>query len=83
MAGVFDQLETMLRGALGGDGTRQLSFDDLAVEERAQWERDRAAWQARLDEVPAERLRERQLLDARYAGARELVFPFAVALVVP
>lgn len=81
--GVLDQLETMLRGALDGDGTRQLSFDDLLVHERQQLDRDRAAWQARLDDLPAERARELDAVDARYAEARELVFPFAVALVVP
>ena len=79
---VFDQLAVMLSGALEGDGVRQLSFDDLEVNERQQWDRDRAAWQARLDELPAERAREREAVAARYAGLRELVFPFAVALVV-
>lgn len=80
---VFDQLAAMLSGALEGDGVRQLSFDDLEVTERQQWERDRAAWQERLNELPAERARERDAVSARYAGQRELVFPFAVALVVP
>ncbi len=83
VVGVFDQLETMLRGALGGEGTRQLTFDDLEADERQQVERDRLAWQARLDDLPAERERELAAVTARYAGARELVFPFAVALVVP
>jgi len=80
---IFDQLNAMLAGALHGDGVRQLSFDDLEVPERQQWDRDRAAWQARLDELPAERVRERDTVAARYAGVRELVFPFAVALVTP
>ena len=81
--GVFDHLEAMLAGALEGDGTRQLSFDDLAVEQRQQWERDRLAWQARLDALPADRETELDAVRNRYAGLRELVFPFAVALVVP
>ena len=81
--GVFDQLEAMLRGALAGDGVQQLSFDDLLAEERQQWERDRTAWQARLDALPEERRRDLDAVTARYAGLRELVFPFAVALVVP
>ena len=80
--GVFDQLEAMLSGALAGDGVQQLSFDDLLVEERKQWERDRLAWEARLEALPAERERELASITARYAGVRELVFPFAVALVV-
>ena len=72
----------MLSGALAGDGVQQLSFDDLLVEERKQWERDRLAWEARLEALPAERERELASITARYAGVRELVFPFAVALVV-
>lgn len=83
ITGVFDQLETMLAGALGGEGIRQLSFADLDVDERQQVDRDRVAWQARLDDLPAERERELQASAARYAGMRQLVFPFAVALVVP
>lgn len=81
--GVFDQMAAMLRGALAGDGVRQLSFDDLLGDERKQWERDRSAWQARLDSLPGERDRELATVGARYAGLRHLVFPFAVALVVP
>ena len=81
--GVFDQLHAMLRGALAGDGTRQLSFDDLDVDQRQQWERDRLAWQFRLEALPGERRRELDGVSARYAGLRELVFPFAVALVAP
>jgi superfamily II DNA or RNA helicase len=80
--GVFDQMEAMLTGALAGDGIRQLSFDDLDVEERRQWERDRGAWESRRDALPEERQRELDAVTARYAGLRDLVFPFAVALVV-
>jgi superfamily II DNA or RNA helicase len=82
-AAVFDQLATMLRGALAGDGTRQLSFDDLDRDERQQLDRDRLAWQSRLDGLAEERRRELDAVSARYAGVRDLVFPFAVALVVP
>ncbi|MBI3688415.1 MAG: DEAD/DEAH box helicase [Actinobacteria bacterium] len=81
--GVFDQLAAMLRGALAGDGVQQRSLDELLAEERQQWERDRAAWQARLDDLPEERDRELAAVTARYAGVRDLVFPFAVALIVP
>lgn len=80
---VLDQLKTTLRGALAGDGTRQLSFDDLMADERQQVERDRAAWQARLDALPQERERELSVVRRRFAGVRELVFPVALALVVP
>jgi superfamily II DNA or RNA helicase len=81
--GVFDQMETMLRGALAGDGVKQLSFDDLLEDERRQWDRDRSAWESRLEELPGERERELAAVAARYSGVRELVFPFAVCLVVP
>lgn len=79
---VLDQLADMLRAALATDATPQLELDLLA-DERAQYERDRAAWQARLDALPADRARELAQVDARYSGRRPLVFPFAVALVVP
>lgn len=81
--GVFAQLERTLRGALAAPAWSQLSFDDLLDRERDQAERDRSAWQARLDGLDAERDRETAQVAARYAGLRELVFPFAVVLVVP
>jgi hypothetical protein len=79
---VFDQLADLLRGALATSPSPQLELDLLA-DEQAQYERDRAAWQARLDGVPEDRARELAQVDARYSGRRSLVFPFAVALVVP
>ena len=48
-----------------------------------QVERDRLAWQTRLDGLTEERDRELATVTSRYAGIRDLVFPFAVALVVP
>jgi len=81
--GVFDQMEAMLRGALDGADVKQLSFDDLLEDELHQWDRDRSAWQSRLDDLPEERQRELDSVAARYSGVRDLVFPFAVALVVP
>lgn len=79
--GLFDQLAVVLRDALGGGpSARQLSFDDLDVTERQQVERDRRAWQERLDGVEAERLQELDAVDRRFAGVRNLVFPFALAL---
>jgi hypothetical protein len=80
----FAQLEKSLRSALEGPGSvfrvTQLSFDDLDAAERQQLERDRRAWQERLDGLGTERQRELQVLAARFAGARNLVFPFAIAL---
>jgi superfamily II DNA or RNA helicase len=81
--GVYAQLETTLRAALADDGPTQLSFADLQQPERQQLERDRRAWQTRLDGLADERAREIGGLAARYANVRELVFPFAVVLCVP
>ena len=80
---VFAQLEATLRGALADDGQLRLRFDGLDDVERGQLERDRDAWQARLDGLDEERDRELATVRSRYAGLRELVFPVAVAAVVP
>lgn len=92
--GIFDQLAATLRQALAGGpgsllggplgpGARQLSFDDLDATERQQLERDRRAWQERLDANVDERRRELEALGRRFAGVRNLVFPFAVAVCSP
>jgi superfamily II DNA or RNA helicase len=80
---VFEQLRVTLRGAIQGPGARQLSFDDLDATERRQWDRDRRAWQDRLDGLDDTRDRELRALDARFSGIRPLVFPFAVVCVSP
>lgn len=80
---VFDQLRATLTAALADDGAVQLAFDDLDRAERQQFERDRRAWQERLDTVEEARERELALLARRYGDIRELVFPFAVVLAVP
>jgi len=46
---VFDQLRLTLQAAVEGPGPLQLTFDDLADAERQQLDRDRRAWQTRLD----------------------------------
>jgi hypothetical protein len=58
----------------------QLSFNDLDATERQQLERDRRAWVERLESLDGEKQRELMALTARFAGARKLVFPFAIAL---
>jgi superfamily II DNA or RNA helicase len=80
---VFAQLRLTLRGALEGPAALQLTFDDLDQPERHQLERDRQAWQSRLDGLEEERARELTAVEQRYAAVRELVFPFAVALCAP
>jgi len=68
---------------LADDGAVQLSFEDLDRAERQQFDRDRRAWQDRLDALEETRDREVELLGRRYGQVRELVFPFAVVLAVP
>jgi hypothetical protein len=80
---VFSQLRLTLEGALGAPAPVQLTFDDLDREERQQLDRDRDAWQARLDGLDNELDRELAAIANRYAGVRELVFPFALAVCVP
>ena len=81
--GVFSQLRLTLESALDGPGITQLAFDDFDAPELHQLERDRQAWQSRLDGLAEEKARELASIERRYASVRELVFPFAVALCVP
>lgn len=80
---IFDQLRVTLTTALNADVSIQLSFDDLDRTERQQLDRDRRAWQDRLDSLEEDRQRELEQLARRYDDIRELVFPFAVVLAVP
>ncbi len=80
---VFGQLRLTLESALTGPGPVQLTFDEVDQEERQQLERDRHAWEARLEGLDDERDRELAEITRRYSGIRELVFPFAVAVCVP
>ena len=82
-AALFDQLERTLSAALQGPGPTQLSLDDLTQPERTQLERDRRAWQARLDGLASERVRELAGVESRFERIRPLVFPFALVCVVP
>jgi len=79
----FDQLRVTLAAAIDGPGARQLSFDDLELVERQQLQRDRRAWEDRLDRLDGDRLAELERISARYAGLRPLAFPFAVVAAVP
>jgi superfamily II DNA or RNA helicase len=81
--GVFCQLRLTLESALAGPGAIQLTLDDFDAPEQHQLERDRQAWQTRLDGLAGEKDRELASIERRYASVRELVFPFAVALSVP
>lgn len=80
---MFTQLRRTLETALEAPGPVQLTFDELEAADRQQVERDRHAWEARLDGLQEEQDRELAVLSRRYEGVRELVFPFAVAICVP
>lgn len=82
-AAVFDQLRATLTGALEGPTAVQLTLDGFDQAETQQFERDRRAWQDRLDTLDEAREREVALLERRYGDVRALVFPFAVVLAVP
>jgi hypothetical protein len=82
--GVFSHLRRTLTDALAIPAAQQLElFADFDAPERAQFAADRAAWQTRLDGLDDELGRELAAAGARYATPKELVFPFAVLLVVP
>jgi len=81
--GIFTQLRKTLKTAIESDGSLQLSFDDLDAAERIQVVRDRQAWQGRLDGLDDEEKSELSGVTARYTNIRKLVFPFAVAIVLP
>jgi superfamily II DNA or RNA helicase len=80
---VFERLGLMLRRALEDPGARQLSFEGLTDPERMQFERDRRAWQDRLDGLEDQRQSELETVARRYDDIRALVFPFAVVGCVP
>ncbi len=80
---VFTQLRATLQTAVASDDSVQLSFDDLNTAERDQVVRDRQAWRTRLDGLDDEMNRELASVSARYENLRELVFPFAVAIIAP
>ena len=81
---VADHMRRSLETALGPEGRapRQLSFEDLDEAERGQLERDREAWQARLERLEDDRVAERALVERRYQETKVLTFPFALCLVV-
>ncbi len=76
--------EKSLRDALAAqDQAQQLSFADLQPDERDQLSADRAAWQQRLDALPAERAAAIAEIQRRYTTVQVLWFPAAVIHLVP
>ncbi|MGH4026135.1 MAG: DISARM system SNF2-like helicase DrmD [Pseudonocardiaceae bacterium] len=83
---VIEQFSATLRSALADDEEDALFSRFVAErtkEERAQYRRDRHAWQERLDSLAAERDRELEAITARYRQQEPHRFPVAVVFVVP
>ena len=83
-AALLSGFEKSLRDALAAqDQAQQLSFADLQPDERDQLSADRAAWQQRLDALPAERAAAIAEIRRRYTSVQVLWFPAAVVHLVP
>lgn len=78
---ILDELARSIRVELDAVAPPQLEL--WADAERQQRERDRTDLRQRLDEIPAEIERERDLIARRYAGCTPRLFPVAVTFIVP
>ena len=79
---VLDELERGIREELNKESQpEQLSL--FSEDERTQVRRDTEALKARLEKIPAEREREIEAIEARYAGFVDRTFPVAVVFLVP
>lgn len=78
---VLTQLEAQIEAALGDARPEQMELWDAT--ERDQYRIDRAAWQARLREIPDEIERETANIASRYANLTSHVFPAAVVIAIP
>ena len=72
---VFDRLRETLAAALDAPGETQLSLDGLDPAERRQVERDRQAWQQRLDTLEETRDAEVTAVQRRYEQVRGARLP--------
>lgn len=85
VTGVLNDLRATIQARLdeiaAGEADPQLSL--FHADERAQFDRDRAALQRRLDEIPGEIDQETKALADRYAARDPRVFPIAVTFLVP
>jgi hypothetical protein len=82
----LEQFEASLRRAMHEFEDEDALFSRAEVrqpDEVAQFRRDRAAWEARIAGLGAERDRELEAIAARYRDLRSHRFPVAVVFVVP
>lgn len=79
---VLDDLEKALTAEIATDQEPvQLSL--LSEDERIQLTRDRAAIEARLARIPAEREQEQRAIEERHAHPKEHTFPVGIVIIVP
>lgn len=76
------ELERAIRAELVEAG-EAVQLELFSTEERSQYERNRADLRRRMDEIPGERRRELEAIDARYADTTARLFPAAVVFLVP
>ena len=79
---VLDDLEKALTAEIAADRDPvQLSL--WSEDERTQLMRDRAAIEARLARIPAEREQEQRAIEERHAHPKEHTFPVGIVIIVP
>jgi SNF2 family DNA or RNA helicase len=81
IASVLAELKRTIEQALAAEPPPQMELWPAA--ERDQRDRDRDALRRRLDEIPDEIARERELVARRYAECTPRLFPVAVSFVIP
>jgi hypothetical protein len=68
---------------LEGESGRQLRLQFTSDDERVQLDRDIAALQQRLQEIPGEIAREQKAIRSRYSSPQHRLFPAAVTFIIP
>ena len=79
---VLDDLEKALMAEIAAD-LQPVQLSLLSEDERIQLTRDRAAIEARLARIPAEREQEQRAIVERHAHPKEHTFPVGIILIVP
>lgn len=79
--GILEELEEAIRRELEEPEPRQLGF--WPEDQRNQLRRDVDALRTRLNRIPEERERERDVIEARYAGLVDRTFPVATLFLLP
>ena len=80
---IMNELATSISEQINTGVPDQMYFEGWAPEEKEQLERNMAALQRRLDEIPEELDKEKTTIEARYADRAARMFPLAVTILVP